>query len=54
MQKLLMTLHIVTAIFVIGPLVAAANQAARVLKDGDAGVASLCYLAIAVLMVYQP
>jgi uncharacterized membrane protein len=37
MEKLLLTLHVVTAIFVIGPLVAAANQAPRALRSGDAG-----------------
>jgi uncharacterized membrane protein len=37
MEKLLLTLHVVAAIFVVGPLVAAANQAARALRDGDAG-----------------
>jgi uncharacterized membrane protein len=37
MENLLLTLHVVAAIFLIGPLVAAANQAARVLRGGDTG-----------------
>jgi uncharacterized membrane protein len=37
MEKLLLTLHVVGAIFIIGPLVAAANQAARALRTTDAG-----------------
>jgi uncharacterized membrane protein len=37
MEKLLLTLHVVAAIFLIGPLVAAVNQAPRALRAGDAG-----------------
>jgi uncharacterized membrane protein len=37
MEKLLLTLHVVFAIFLVGPLVAAANQAARAVRDGNAG-----------------
>jgi uncharacterized membrane protein len=37
MRTLLLTLHVVAAIFVIGPLVAAANQAARALRESDLG-----------------
>ncbi|HVQ89781.1 MAG TPA: DUF2269 family protein [Mycobacteriales bacterium] len=37
MEKLLLTLHVVAAIFLIGPLVAAVNQAPRALRSGDAG-----------------
>jgi uncharacterized membrane protein len=33
----LLTLHVVLAIFLVGPLVAAANQSARALTDADAG-----------------
>jgi uncharacterized membrane protein len=45
MENLLLALHVVAAIFLIGPLVAAANQAARVLRGGDTGaLASLARL----------
>lgn len=37
MVKVLLTLHIVAAIFLIGPLVAAGNGAARAARSGDAG-----------------
>jgi uncharacterized membrane protein len=37
MEKVLLSLHVVAAIFIVGPLVAAANQAARALRDRDAG-----------------
>jgi uncharacterized membrane protein len=37
MRHLLLTLHLVAAVFLIGPLVAAANQAASALRKGDAG-----------------
>lgn len=37
MRTLLLTLHVVLAIFLIGPLVAVANQATRALTDSDAG-----------------
>jgi uncharacterized membrane protein len=37
MRHLLLTLHLVAAVFLIGPLVAAANQAANALRKGDAG-----------------
>lgn len=33
----MLTIHVVLAIFLIGPLVAAANQAPRALRAGDAG-----------------
>jgi uncharacterized membrane protein len=38
MRTLLLTLHVVAAIFVIGPLVAAANQTGRALREADLGV----------------
>jgi uncharacterized membrane protein len=38
MQKLLLTLHVVAAIFLIGPLTAAVNQTARALRGSDAGL----------------
>jgi uncharacterized membrane protein len=38
MEKLLITLHVVAAIFLVGPLVMAMNQAPRALRDGDSGV----------------
>lgn len=34
---MVLTIHVVLAIFLIGPLVSAANQAPRALRDGDAG-----------------
>lgn len=37
MENLLLTLHVVAAIFLVGPLVMAANQAAGALRGGDAG-----------------
>jgi uncharacterized membrane protein len=37
MRTLLLTAHVVAAIFIIGPLVAVANQAARALRDGEPG-----------------
>jgi uncharacterized membrane protein len=37
MRTLLLTLHVVAAIFLIGPLVAVANGAARAVRSGDAG-----------------
>jgi uncharacterized membrane protein len=37
MRHLLLTLHLIAAVFLIGPLVAAANQAASALRKGDAG-----------------
>jgi uncharacterized membrane protein len=37
MHDLLMTLHVVAAIFLIGPLVATMNGGARVLRGGEAG-----------------
>ena len=37
MHTTLLTLHVVLAVFVIGPIVAAVNQAARALRAGDAG-----------------
>jgi uncharacterized membrane protein len=38
MEKLLLALHVVAAIFLVGPLVMALNQAPRALRSGDAGV----------------
>src|SRR5215468_3483702 len=38
MRTLLLTLHVVTSIFVIGPLAAVGNQAARALTSGDASM----------------
>jgi uncharacterized membrane protein len=35
MRTAILTLHVIAAIFVIGPLVALANQAARLLAGGD-------------------
>jgi uncharacterized membrane protein len=35
MQKLVLTLHVIAAIFVIGPLVALANQTGRALTGGE-------------------
>lgn len=37
MRTILLTLHVLLAIFLVGPLVAAVNQGARGLRDGDAG-----------------
>ena len=37
MRTLVLTVHVVAAIFLIGPLVSAANQGPRALMDGDAG-----------------
>ncbi|MFL6129819.1 MAG: DUF2269 family protein [Mycobacteriales bacterium] len=37
MRTVLLTLHVVLAIFLIGPLVSAANQGPRALTAGDAG-----------------
>jgi uncharacterized membrane protein len=37
MRTLLLTVHVVAAIFIIGPLVAVVNQTARALRDGDSG-----------------
>jgi uncharacterized membrane protein len=37
MHTLLLTLHVVAAVFLIGPLVAAANQASRALSAADVG-----------------
>ena len=37
----MLTLHVVLAIFLIGPLVSAANQVPRALRDGDAGALRL-------------
>jgi uncharacterized membrane protein len=37
MRHLLLTLHLIAAVFLIGPLVAAANQAASALRNNDAG-----------------
>lgn len=37
----MLTVHVVLAIFLIGPLVSAANQAPRALRDGDAGALRL-------------
>lgn len=37
MRTFVLTVHVVLAIFLIGPIVAAANQAPRALRDGDAG-----------------
>lgn len=41
MRTLLLTLHVVLAIFLIGPLVMAVNQAARSLGEGDTGALRL-------------
>jgi len=38
MRTLLLILHVVTSIFVIGPLAAVGNQTARALTSGDASV----------------
>jgi uncharacterized membrane protein len=38
MRNLLLVLHVVAAIFLVGPLAAVANQAARALRNGDSGV----------------
>lgn len=38
MRTFVLTVHVVLAIFLIGPLVAAANQAPRALRGGDGGV----------------
>jgi uncharacterized membrane protein len=37
MRTLVLTLHVVLAIFLVGPLAYASNLAARALRDGDAG-----------------
>jgi uncharacterized membrane protein len=37
MRHLLLTLHLIAAVFLIGPLVAAANQAASALRKDDVG-----------------
>ena len=37
----MLTIHVVLAIFLIGPLVSAANQAPRALRTGDAGALRL-------------
>ncbi len=37
----MLTIHVVLAIFLIGPLVSAANQAPRALRAGDAGALRL-------------
>lgn len=37
----MLTIHVVLAIFLIGPLVSAANQGPRALRDGDTGVLRL-------------
>jgi uncharacterized membrane protein len=36
-RTVVLTLHVVLAIFLVGPLVSAANQAAGALRDADAG-----------------
>lgn len=41
MRTVVLTLHVVLAIFLIGPLVSAANQGPRALTDGDAGALRL-------------
>jgi uncharacterized membrane protein len=40
-HTLLLTLHVVTAIFLIGPLATVVNQTARALRAGDVGVLRL-------------
>jgi uncharacterized membrane protein len=40
-RTVVLTFHVVLAIFLIGPLVSAANQAPRALRDGDAGALRL-------------
>ena len=41
MRTVVLTIHVVLAIFLIGPLVSAANQAPRALRDGDTGALRL-------------
>ena len=41
MRTFLLTVHIVLAIFLVGPLVSVANQGPRALRDGDAGALRL-------------
>lgn len=43
METLLLTLHVVVGVFLVGPLVAAGNQAARALTDANAGALRLLY-----------
>jgi len=47
-HTLLLVLHVVLSIFLIGPLVAAANQAARSLRRGDTGALRMLSRAIAI------
>ena len=37
MRTVVLTLHVVLAIYLVGPLVSASNQAARALREADAG-----------------
>lgn len=48
MRDLVLTIHVVLAIFLIGPLVAAANQAPRALRAGDTGALRLLARAVTI------
>src|SRR3954449_2930663 len=50
MFKLLLFLHLLAAVFAIGPLVGAASTAARALRTGDAGAA---YSAARIVKIYS-